>query len=247
MLWRPARRPHRAFWLSCRARACIRRLVTLRCGDRTCPECRARDYYRLRDRYAPILRMIHRPKLITLTLVNYRHLTREGISRLRMCMKTLFHRFEGVIRGGLYCIEVTNKGTGWHVHVHILADAKYIPQDELTAAWREITGDSYVVDIRAADSPDAGLRYLLKYLSKKPDLGEGEETEEDIRQTFNEAMKGVRLIQPFGSLYAYCPPRENRPCPTCGESDWELLSLLVDWPSDDLGPPHAPTYPGASP
>jgi len=120
----------------------------------------------------------------------------------------------------------------------------------LVNAWREITGDSFIVDVRAADSPDAGLRYLLKYLSKEPDLGgeEGKETEENIRQTFNEAMKGVRLIHPFGSLYGYRHLRSSaKPCPTCGRREWLLVSILLDWPEGIFATDSTAEHPEGSP
>ena len=256
MTWRCLQRFHRTFLLGCRSGSCGRRLITLRCGDRTCSFCRVKDYYRLLEKYAPALREIHRPKLITLTLVNYPDLTRDGVSHLRQCMKALFERLEGIIRGGLYAIEATNRGRGWHVHVHVLADADFIPQGELSRIWHEITGDSFIVDVRAVDSPGEALRYLLKYLTKDPFIQKGDQArgevdvqdgnaEEWIRRTFNEALKGVRLIHSFGSLYAYRPTRRSRSCRTCGCSDWVLISILLAWPEDIFGSESPP--PGEAP
>jgi hypothetical protein len=43
-----------------------------RCGDRTCPECRAVDYYRLLEAYTPGIQRVgkHGLKLVTLTQKN---------------------------------------------------------------------------------------------------------------------------------------------------------------------------------
>jgi hypothetical protein len=157
-------------------------------------------------------------------------------------MKTLLLQFQRHIRGGLYAIEVTNIGNGWHVHVHILADAAYISHDALVAAWLAITGDSFIVDIREARSADEALCYVLKYVGKPPKASGGYPVEDFVR-IFNEVMKGVRLIHTFGSLYSYRPSRLSRPCPNCGKAEWALLSILSYWPADFLtdisvGSPH---------
>jgi hypothetical protein len=229
MTWHRSR-PHRAFWLNSPCGA--RKLIRFRCGDRTCGDCRARDCFRFRRQYGPALKTIRHPKLITLTLKNVRDLTRAHVAFLRQAMKALLQRFQRHIRGGLYAIEVTNIGNGWHVHVHILADASYIPQDKLVEAWLAITGDSFIVDIRVARSTDEALSYLLKYVGKPPKV-ENYPVEDFVR-VFNEVMKGIRLIHTFGSLYAYQPPRSSRPCEDCGEAKWTLSSLLAEWPDELL-------------
>lgn len=75
------------------------------------------------------------------------------------------------VKGGAYFIEVKRgKGSGgWHVHVHCLVEGHFLPKQELSDAWRTITGDSYIVDIRPVPDIRAKAQYVTKYVSKPMD------------------------------------------------------------------------------
>jgi len=167
---------------------------------------------------------LRHPKLLTLTLRNVPELSKQGVSRLRKCMKTLLRRVDVFVRGGIYTIEVENIGNGWHIHAHVVMDSLFIPQEFLSAQWHDITGDSYIVDIREAWSPRGALSYILKYLTKEPKLLE------DLKPVYNQALKGVRLIQPFGVLYAaWTIERCAHSCPDCGGTTWRIEAVFVTW------------------
>lgn len=76
--------------------------------------------------------------------------------------------------GGFHSIETTNKGNGWHVHVHMVWLCSSEPvQSVLSEEWREITGDSYIVDVRPICMENDGIDGLLevcKYALKFSDL-----------------------------------------------------------------------------
>jgi hypothetical protein len=72
-------------------------------------------------------------------------------------MRQLWVRLGPRVRGGFYAIEPIHKGRGWHVHIHAILDADYLPQAELSRLWHEITGDAYIVDIRRVFSPQGAL------------------------------------------------------------------------------------------
>lgn len=189
------------------------RVVTLRCGRRSC-SCRTKLYFRLLRGYLELARSMREPKLLTLTMVTQAELTREGVRKIRLAFQRLLHReyFRSRIRGGLYAIEVSYSGR-WNVHLHALIDSLYIDQAELSRAWFDITGDSYIVDIRQAWSPRAGLKYVLKYMLKSPSLN-GQEA------TYDYVLKKTRLVQTFGAFYHTKPEKPNLVCPRCGHSDW---------------------------
>ena len=122
-----------------------------RCGDRTCTECRLKDFYRLYNAYAPQITKLgkHGLKLVTLTQKNRESL--EGcVEDLREAWKKLRRRtpYKDIWYGGLYAVEAVNKGRGWHVHLHVLVEGGYVSQRLLAADWQELTGDSCIVDIR---------------------------------------------------------------------------------------------------
>ena len=75
------------------------------------------------------------------------------IEDLKEAWKKLRRRapYKEVWQGGLYTIEVVNKGRGWHVHLHILVEGGYVSQRLLAADWKELTGD-YIVDIREVEA-----------------------------------------------------------------------------------------------
>ena len=201
-----------------------RHLVRLRCGKRSCPECRQRDYHRLLRGYGLAVTEMRNPKLLTVTLQNAPELTTDVLLRLRVSLKALFRHLGPLVRGGITAIEVENVGRGWHVHAHVVIDALYIPQRMLSAQWHTITGDSYVVDIRRAWSPRDALKYILKYLTKEPKLLD------ELKPTYNSVLRGVRLIQPFGAMYRVSKiQRSRRPCLDCGGSVWTVVMNVVAW------------------
>jgi DNA-directed RNA polymerase subunit RPC12/RpoP len=206
---------HETLTLFC-AKCGHKHVVKLRCGDRTCAVCREKDFWRMFKGYLESVEAIKRPKLLTLTLRNVPELKREHIRGLRKSFTKLMHRkwYKDRVRGGLQTIEIVNKGNGWHVHMHVLLDAEYLPQRKIAKDWQEITGDSFMVDIREAGTVKEGLKYCLKYLSKAPVLSGHEEE-------YREAVKGLRLVQPFGTLYGELVMRlPSLPCPDCGSVEW---------------------------
>lgn len=203
-----------------------------RCQDRTCGTCRKKDYYRLLGKYQPLVEQMpkNRLRLITLTLKNgpdlaeRRQLLKTSISKLRRQQ-----RYKDVFFGGIIVEEHVNKGeTGWNSHAHLIIEGRYIDQKQLSADWALLT-DSPIVDIRAITDPITVLRYVLKYLTKSPEI----DTQEH-RDEYNTALKGKRLVQPFGAWYGKVKV-EKKPylCDECGLSawriEWDLMPLVQQW------------------
>jgi hypothetical protein len=222
---------HKTITVECSAPGCgrHRRRIRLRCGKRSCPDCRGRDYVRLVRGYGQAVSQFRHPKLLTATLRNEQKLTAEVVARLRKSFRALVRHLGPLVRGGIYSIEVVNKGHGWHVHIHAVIDAAYIPQRRLSADWLAITGDSFVVDIRRAWSPREALKYILKYLTKEPELLD------HLKPIYNSALQGVRLTQPFGVMYrVWKIQRSPRVCPDCGGTIWTSVVTVVTWVSAGL-------------
>jgi Replication protein len=203
-----------------------------RCSDRTCTQCRKKDFYRLLRAYKPFVAGLqaHDVRLVTLTLKNTTVL--EGtVDRLRKAWKKLVRRqpYRTIWRGGAYAIECVNKGQGWHVHLHVLVEGSYVVQQQLVQDWLALTGDSYIVDLRPCTHPEGALRYILKYLLKAPTVEEG-------REEYNAVLKGKRLIQAWGSWYGQQTPDEEEPklvCAGCGQSAWIVIIRPLDQPPAD--------------
>ena len=252
--------PHEMRSLYC-AQCGNKKLITLRCKGRTCPECRRGDYWRLINGYAGLVGTMEQAKHAIFTVPNVLRLTKGVILSLTRSIKKLFRRkfYQARVRGGLLAVELTNIGNGWYPHAHVLLDADFLPQKKLDADWKRLTGG--MVHIKA-HTPRNALHYLLKYVGKAPDIyrvdqGAGgfkrycrPEEREDRNAEFNAAMKGLRMVQPFGVLYGKAKP--TKPVLTCGIckgtdwiSEWGLQSMIDAgevmegpplWHTDD--PPH---------
>jgi hypothetical protein len=84
-----------------------------------------------------------------------------------------FHRlrrlslWKKTVTGGILFVELTVTKTGqWHPHLHILTSGKFLPQAALSNAWRNITGDSWIVDVRLIRNPAIAAGYVTKYAGK---------------------------------------------------------------------------------
>ncbi len=89
----------------------------------------------------------------------------------------------------------------WHVHLHCLVQGRYVPHDELSRTWENITETSKIVDIRIATNDKHVTFYICKYASKPLDrtvLTEPLRLDEAIV-----ALKGKRLCMTFGSWRGY--------------------------------------------
>lgn len=196
--------------------------VLTKCRKRVCPLC-SYEVAQERGRFMLALtRQMKYPKLVTLTMPLWTDEPRRGITHLRSCFLKLRHSpvFRKV-RGGAYQIELKQKPGGWHIHMHMLIDAPFLPYQHLFSAWRSILGGVVPqVDIRSAQD-EAARVYAAKYASKSAGFDMKPET---IVAWYN-ATKGTRLFATFGEWYNVTMheldpdtplPLEATVCPACG-------------------------------
>lgn len=148
-----------------------------------------------------------RPYLITLTVKNGDDLVDRQAHLTRSLKRLMHHRrdFNAGTRGapwtelckaqgGVYTLELTNKGKGWHPHCHMIVLAASQPsQSDLSAEWHRITGDSMIVDVRPITGhPSEGFMEVFKYAVKFSDLS--------LEDNWHAAqvLKGKRLLNSFG-------------------------------------------------
>ena len=63
--------------------------------------------------------------------------------------------------GIVYAVEITNKGRGWHPHIHMVALVDdWIDGKKLSQQWEAITGDSKIVDVRRL-KPSKGTKTII--------------------------------------------------------------------------------------
>jgi len=197
------------------------KVICNKCRDRFCKPCaRARAGIVARN----LLAHVHDRKLrfITLTL-------KTATPDLKLELNRLYDSFRKLQRrvfwkrhcwGGAAMLELKyNPGSDrWHPHLHVLVEGSYLSQSKLSAEWMAVTGDSFVVDVRAVPDNGSVVRYVTKYATDPlhPSVTKSVQLiSEAIR-----AMKGRRACMTFGSWRSFQL--------TTQESDdaWEILGRL---------------------
>lgn len=164
-----------------------------------------------------------RPFLVTLTVKDGPDLA-ERVNHLRSAHRKLWKRrghadyrrgVMGGVAGGVWSYEMKRgRGSGqWHPHVHGIWLAESQPDRfALSAEWRELTGDSYIVDVRPIEGdPVDGFLEVFKYALKFSDM--------EPADTFAAylLLKGERLLDAAGVFRGV-----------------EVPESLLDDPLDDL-------------
>jgi hypothetical protein len=195
------------------------------CGDRTCPQCRRKWFGFHFNTLQEVVAKWPTIYSLTLTIKNLPNETfsREDVRRIRDNFGKLRKRYARKIKGGFYVVQATNHGDGWHLHLHILYDGSYIDQEDLSRAWHEITGDSYVLWLRRVKEPRRAIQYLLSDFSGKPRI------RPEDRETYNRVFSGSRLVNPFGCYHA---TKFKKPwkCPECGGTSWVFIEDILGIP-----------------
>lgn len=178
-------------------------------------------------RFIPIVKTMAEPKFLTLTLKR-RPLCRENVKFLRDCFTKLRHRKIWTARGGVYQIEIgtVDELGQCNLHIHAAIDSPYMSQKSLSKVWKEITGDSFIVDIRKAKDARDIVWYMSKHLAKMP----GPMIWGHMKwqhKLINDVLKGTRLVQGFGTLCHVSMPLGGCTCPKCGSVD--SFTLIRSW------------------
>ena len=184
-----------------------------------CPLCAIRRGSKALSAYLPRYEAIRAsrpdlaPFLVTLTIKDGPDLV-ERFKHLHRSMRELWMRRArkrgsavDVIEAGVWSYEVKKgKGSGeWHPHLHMVALAASLPdQAELAREWLDITGDSFIVDVRPIDqaNPASGFIEVFKYALKFSDMDEAD----TLSAWF--WLRGRRLVASVGLFRGVVIPEE---------------------------------------
>jgi len=215
------------------------------CGLRVCPSCSGRMKVKLLKKYERGIKRLsnfykRRLKLITLTIENVPDLKAPDFDAISFIKEAFYRlrkrpRLRNKIYGGIYGVEATNKGKGWHLHIHALISSEYIrdackkmkkaknregekeiesnycshcKNKCLRRMWEEETG-SMVIDVRKANTKAINeiIGYITKPLSTK---------DPDVLIDWWQAMRFRPFLKPFGVFYDMRKIIAHLVCPFCG-------------------------------
>jgi plasmid rolling circle replication initiator protein Rep len=157
-----------------------------------------------------------KPYLVTLTIKDGPDLA-ERFQHLKNSQRELWKRkhrgrgsFLDCVAGAVWSYEI-KRGSGsgeWHPHLHMIALAEHLhPEGEgnlgaLSAEWHNITGDSFMVDVRPIDEldPVSGFIEVFKYAVKF-----STQSAADTVHAY-QTLGGKRLLASAGCLYGVPEP-----------------------------------------
>lgn len=181
------------------------------CKHLLCPLCAIRRGSKALKAYLDRWEVIRadktalKPFLVTLTVKDgpdleerFKHLFKSQHELWKRKRRGRGSVLDGVA-GAVWSYEIKRgKGSGlWHPHLHMIALAENQPdQQQLSAEWHNITGDSYIVDVRpiSQEDPAEGFMEVFKYAVKFSD-----QPPEDTLHAWL-TLRGKRLLASSGAF-----------------------------------------------
>lgn len=198
------------------------RLAGNHCHDRLCVPCSADRARAIQHNVCEALRGQF-ARFLTLTLRGGEVDLAFGIARILKCFRRLRQRrfWRRRVVGGVAFVEFkwSAKSLAWHVHLHVLCHGRFIPKSDLSAEWYDVTGNSYIVDVRAVRQEDKIAAYVTKYVTKPYDRGDL--ASDDRMCEIVTATHRKRLILAFGDW------KDMQLTATPADGDWTVLGDLA--------------------
>lgn len=196
-------------------------ILTNTCHSRWCRPCANAKAHRIEVNLTTRL-SAHPHRFITLTLRHRDEPLKPQLVRLYNCFRRLRNTpfWRSHVTGGAAILEIghSHRSNTWHPHLHVVCDAKYIPSARLSDEWHQITGDSFITDVRPIHTAPQITAYLAKYL-RKP-IANTIINKPPLLQELIRALASRRLCTTFGSWRLW--PLTKSDDATC----WDSLAPL---------------------
>lgn len=225
-------------WLKCEACGADH-CVNAQCKRRWCPICAPKISRARFDRVDFLSQAMKWPLYVVTTHKNLDDDKADVCIRETKALNKAFRRSKWWRRsqaGGVWSIEITNIGNGWHPHTNYLVDSRWLAQrsraprasdtpeewkalceaaqKELCDEWSSYVGADSVCWVERAHGRAA--REVLKYSVKSQDLVKFPKRIGPIIHAIDEG----RLMQRFGASYGQTWPikeKIERECEDCGQ------------------------------
>lgn len=165
-----------------------------------------------------------RARFLTLTMRSTNETLEYLLTKLSTCFAQLRRKalWRKRVTGGVSFIELkwNDELERWNVHLHAIVQGRYLDVVQLSKAWKHVTRDSLIVDIRAIKDNRHVARYVTKYACK-PLHSSVLHNDERLREAIV-ALRGKRLATTFGDW------RGVLLTPKPDEASWKNLGSLND-------------------
>jgi hypothetical protein len=201
------------------------------CEFRLCPDCGRRRSRKLQNKYLPMMRgfMLHHkvtPVHLVLTQTHRKENRKQSAKRIKDSLTRLQRRgfWKEYFKGGTWSLEFTKDKNGLHhTHLHIIGfRRKFFDIELLRGEWLAATGDSHVIHLKKIEDIAAGLREVVKYVSKPLDIRRF--GADDLKEFLG--LKNMRMFGTFGEFRDFC--KSFVPSDNDGDEVSELESLARD-------------------
>ena len=191
------------------------------CGNRFCPVCSKPRMMRIKFRLLDLMNKIQLGpgegfSHLVLTIRSQSDV-KKMCDYLIRCFSKFRNRclYKKNFRGGAYVLELTFNDSGWHAHLHVIVQNRFVPQTELLSCWRSIVDGGGLFIKRIPKK--AIINYLSKYMCKV-------ELDEKIMEDAGKILKGRRLFTVIGIWHELIKGWSKIPfeCPSCGNVLWSI-------------------------
>jgi hypothetical protein len=225
--------------------------TTTSCNKRWCPVCAPVLTAQRLAKWSHAIDRLQWPLFVTFTIPNSED--PETLRDLKNHWAKFRRRkiFKDQVKGGVATFEVTNKGRGWHPHIHALLDCEWfsifvppprpndtaavkkekceLAQQELSRAWADqIQSPHGIVWPRRVYGLGV-VKEVFKYAVKGSDLLECP----DPIAPMLRVLAKTRTLSGFGCLHPLPSPDEEEPfavtCEGCGEEKTFMPDELVSF------------------
>lgn len=176
------------------------RVIANACKLRWCPVCADAKRVRIKAAVSKWLKTVKRPKFLTLTMSHTSDSLDAQVKALYKAFRLLrkHKAIKDRLRGGIWFFQVKRDKARkyWHPHLHICLDSDYIDKKLLSMEWLNVTGNSYIIDIRAIEDPGKVADYVSRYCAKPCIMSDFTQTD---RIEIATVLHGKRLCGRFGS------------------------------------------------
>jgi hypothetical protein len=198
------------------------KVASATCKDRFCVPCAdtrsAGIANRIRDRVPP-----NGISFLTLTLADADKSLVDLLDKILKSFRRLrqWKQWKARVKGGVAFLETkwNAEKRRWHPHLHVIMEAAFLPQAEISDRWRAITATSFIVHIKRPQNIETVIRYVTKYGSKPLDqsfVADDNRLDEAIM-----AMRSRHLCLVFGSWRGWALTDDD------DRTEWQPIDTLT--------------------